>query len=205
MSQLSQFVGELQHTEFRTSLQSVSPGSRKILCINPGEEQSRNNQLFCSYTLIQKVVLAVTLITIIFPICGFSSRVDWELLSCDLNVQGIFVNSCWTKWISIRGGEAWELSPHQSTLLELHKAKSNGQAGSKVALPTFLVLLTFTCLISHIVPLNLSNTSFSYQDFSSFPVNAMEINFWLHQCASAWTCPKKALKDNMVLTHIISW
>lgn len=38
-SQLSQFVGELQRTEFRTSLQSVSLGSRKTLCINPGEEQ----------------------------------------------------------------------------------------------------------------------------------------------------------------------
>lgn len=38
-SQLSQFVGELQRTEFGKSLQSVSLGSRKTLCINPGEEQ----------------------------------------------------------------------------------------------------------------------------------------------------------------------
>ncbi|KAG0566399.1 hypothetical protein M758_7G058100 [Ceratodon purpureus] len=34
-SQLSQFVGELQRTKFATSLQSVSLGSRKTLCINP--------------------------------------------------------------------------------------------------------------------------------------------------------------------------
>lgn len=69
-SQLSQFVGELQHTEFGTTLQSVSLGSRKTLCINPGEEQSWNNQLFCSYALILKIILAVTVITSIFPTCG---------------------------------------------------------------------------------------------------------------------------------------
>ncbi len=36
-SQLSQFVGELQRTAFNSSLQSVTIGSRKTLCINPGE------------------------------------------------------------------------------------------------------------------------------------------------------------------------
>lgn len=36
-SQLSQFVGELQRTKFAASLQSVSLGSRKTLCINPGK------------------------------------------------------------------------------------------------------------------------------------------------------------------------
>lgn len=35
-SQLSQFVGELKRTKFATSLQTVSLGSRKTLCINPG-------------------------------------------------------------------------------------------------------------------------------------------------------------------------
>ncbi|BBN03530.1 hypothetical protein MPTK1_2g24240 [Marchantia polymorpha subsp. ruderalis] len=35
-SQLSQFVGELQRTVFSSSLRSVSLGSRKNLCINPG-------------------------------------------------------------------------------------------------------------------------------------------------------------------------
>ncbi|KAH8975181.1 hypothetical protein BDL97_01G142600 [Sphagnum fallax] len=34
-SQLSQFVGELQRTAFNSSLQSVTIGSRKTLCINP--------------------------------------------------------------------------------------------------------------------------------------------------------------------------
>lgn len=36
-SQLAQFVGELKRTKFATSLQSVSLGSRKTLCINPGK------------------------------------------------------------------------------------------------------------------------------------------------------------------------
>lgn len=36
-SQLSQFVGELKRTKFATSLQSVSLGSRKTLCTNPGK------------------------------------------------------------------------------------------------------------------------------------------------------------------------
>lgn len=36
-SQLSQFVGELKRTKFAGSLQSVSLGSRKTLCINPGK------------------------------------------------------------------------------------------------------------------------------------------------------------------------